>query len=248
VVLAEKPDREIVLGSVTQPWVAAPVFRSVPAAEFRDFGEPGYVKIAWTLRADPTDENRATFHTETRVCTTDTERAATVPQLLVVRGAGRRSDPDGDARPAAPRRREARHADGGIILVVRQGNDDPPSLVHQCRGPWAAVQIVPGVSYTGDWRLLLVVALIFGALNAALKPLLIILTLPFLVITLGLFTFVVNAFLLWMTSALSGALGLGFHVSGFGAAFLGALVVSGVSVLLSIFASHPEKRRATRDA
>ena len=113
---------------------------------------------------------------------------------------------------------------------------------------WTAVRIVPGVSFTGDWRLLLVVALVFGALNAALKPLLILLTLPFLVLTLGLFTLVVNAFLLWMTSALSGALGLGFHVSGFGAAFLGALVVSGVSVLLSIFASHPEKRRATRDA
>jgi len=113
---------------------------------------------------------------------------------------------------------------------------------------WTAVRIVPGVSFTGDWRLLLVVALVFGALNAALRPLLILLTLPFLVLTLGLFTLVVNAFLLWMTSALSGALGLGFHVSGFGAAFLGALVVSGVSVLLSIFASHPEKRRATRDA
>ena len=113
---------------------------------------------------------------------------------------------------------------------------------------WAAVQLVPGVSYLGDWPLLLAVALIFGALNAALKPLLIILTLPFLVITLGLFTFVVNAFLLWMTSALSGALGLGFHVSGFGAAFLGALVVSCVSLLLSIFAAHPDKRHATRDA
>lgn len=111
---------------------------------------------------------------------------------------------------------------------------------------WTAVRIVPGVSFTGDWRLLLVVALIFGALNAALKPLLIILTLPFLLVTLGLFTLVVNALLLWMTSALSGALGLGFHVSGFGAAFLGALVVSCVSVLLSIFAAQPDKGRATR--
>ena len=71
VVLAERPGREMVLGSVTQPWQAAPVFRSVPAAEFRDFSEPGYVKIAWTLRADPIDETHATFHTETRICTTD---------------------------------------------------------------------------------------------------------------------------------------------------------------------------------
>ena len=71
VVLAERPGREIVLGAVTQPWQASPVFRSVPAGEFRDFAEPGYVKIAWTLGADPIDGRRSTFHTETRAGTTD---------------------------------------------------------------------------------------------------------------------------------------------------------------------------------
>lgn len=71
VVLSEKAGREIVLGCVTQPWLANPVFRSVPAAEYLAFAEPGYVKIAWTLRADPVDEGHATFHTETRVSTTD---------------------------------------------------------------------------------------------------------------------------------------------------------------------------------
>ena len=71
VVLADDPGREVCLGSVTQPWEASPVFRAVPAEQFLDFAEPGYVKIAWTLRADPLDENRSTFHTETRVCTTD---------------------------------------------------------------------------------------------------------------------------------------------------------------------------------
>ena len=71
VVLAERPGREIVLGAVTQPWQASPVFRSVPAGEFRDFAEPGYVKIAWTLGADPIDATRSAFHTETRACTTD---------------------------------------------------------------------------------------------------------------------------------------------------------------------------------
>ena len=111
---------------------------------------------------------------------------------------------------------------------------------------WAAVQLVPGVSFTGDDRLLLVVSLIFGVLNACLKPLLMILTLPFLLITLGLFTFVLNAFLLWTTSAVSGAMGLGFHVTGFRAAFLGALVVSAVSILLSMFVSHagPDRVKA----
>ena len=113
---------------------------------------------------------------------------------------------------------------------------------------WAAVRLVPGVSFTGDGRLLLVVALIFGVLNACLKPLLFILTLPFLVLTLGLFTFVLNAFLLWTTSELSGALGLGFHVDGFWAAFLGALVVSAVSIVLSMFVSQPDPGRAKAKA
>ena len=71
VVLAERPGREIVFGSVTQPWQAAPVFRPIPAGEYLAFAEPGYVKIVWTLRADPIDDARSTFHTETRVCTTD---------------------------------------------------------------------------------------------------------------------------------------------------------------------------------
>lgn len=71
VVLAERAGREVVLGAVTQPWLAAPVFRSIPAGEFEAFAEPGYVKIVWTLQADPVDETHAVFHTETRVCTTD---------------------------------------------------------------------------------------------------------------------------------------------------------------------------------
>jgi len=113
---------------------------------------------------------------------------------------------------------------------------------------WVAVRLVPGVSFTGDTRLLLVVALIFGVLNTCLKPLLFILTLPFVLVTLGLFTFVLNALLLWMTSSLSGAMGLGFHVDGFLAAFLGALVVSAVSILLSMFVSQPDTRRLSESS
>jgi hypothetical protein len=71
VVLSEQPGCEIVFGAVTQPWVASPVFRSIPPQEFRDFNEPGFVKIAWTLGAAPVDDERSIFHTETRVCTTD---------------------------------------------------------------------------------------------------------------------------------------------------------------------------------
>lgn len=110
---------------------------------------------------------------------------------------------------------------------------------------WAAVRLVPGVSFSGDPLWLFAVALIFGTLNVSLKPLLILLTLPALVLTLGLFTLVVNAFLLWLTSVLSGAFGLGFHVTGFGAAFVGAVVVSCVSLLLSMFVSGSDKRHAS---
>ena len=100
---------------------------------------------------------------------------------------------------------------------------------------WVATRIVPGVSYQGDGLLLLVVALVFGVLNVAVKPILFVLTLPFWLVTLGLFTFVLNAFMLWLTGRLSAALGLGFQVNGFTAAFLGALVVTVVSLALSAF-------------
>ena len=70
-ILAETPDREIVLGAVTQPWMPNVVFRGVPPEEFRAFREPGYVKIVWNLRADPLGDAQSMFRTETRVMTTD---------------------------------------------------------------------------------------------------------------------------------------------------------------------------------
>jgi hypothetical protein len=76
VVLAERAGREIVLGAVTRPWDPEPVFRSVPAAEYAAFHEPGYVKILWTLRAEPLGDDDSMFHTETRVATTDPEARA----------------------------------------------------------------------------------------------------------------------------------------------------------------------------
>ena len=111
---------------------------------------------------------------------------------------------------------------------------------------WAATRLVPGISFDGDWRYLLVVALVFGVLNVCVRPILILLTLPLFLLTLGLFTLVLNALMLWLTSAVSDALGLGFHVAGFGAAFLGALVVTVVSFMLSLFVgSAVRERRAS---
>ena len=100
---------------------------------------------------------------------------------------------------------------------------------------WVATLIVSGVTFSGSFFTFLAVALVFGLLNALVRPVLRLLSCPFLILTLGLFTFVINAIILWLTSALSTKLDLGFHVSGFGAAFLGALVISIVSVLLSVF-------------
>jgi putative membrane protein len=111
---------------------------------------------------------------------------------------------------------------------------------------WAATQLVSGISYTGDWPMLFVVALVFGVLNLLVKPVLFFLTLPFFLITLGLFTLVLNAAMLWLTSALSEKLGLGFSVEGFRAAFLGGLVVSIVSFALSLFVKSGDEHRQVK--
>lgn len=70
-VLHETPGREIVVGAVTQPWLANVVFRGLSPEEFKAFHEPDFVKIAWTLRADPVGPAESIFRTETRVVTTD---------------------------------------------------------------------------------------------------------------------------------------------------------------------------------
>jgi putative membrane protein len=108
---------------------------------------------------------------------------------------------------------------------------------------WAAVRLVPGIRFTGSLPSLLGIALVFGVLNAIVRPVLILLSLPLLLLTLGLFTLVLNAFVLWLTSAFSAALGLGFEVRGFSAAFIGAIVVSVVSIVLSIFVRGETEKR-----
>ena len=72
-VLAEVPGRELVVGAITQPWLAQVVFRGLRPEQFKAFRDPGFVKIAWTLRADPTADGDSVFRTETRVVTTDAD-------------------------------------------------------------------------------------------------------------------------------------------------------------------------------
>jgi putative membrane protein len=99
---------------------------------------------------------------------------------------------------------------------------------------WVATQVVSGVSFDGGLLPMLGVALVFGVVNALLRPVAKILTFPIIIVTLGIFALVINGLMLWLTSSLSSALGLGFHVSGFWAAFWGAIVVSLVSLVLSM--------------
>ena len=100
---------------------------------------------------------------------------------------------------------------------------------------WAAIQLVDGIEHRGSWWSLLFVALVFGLLNASIKPLLKLLSLPIIILTLGLFLFVINALMLLMTGWVSGLFNLGFYVDGFWDAFLGGLIVTVVSLVLSIF-------------
>jgi putative membrane protein len=109
---------------------------------------------------------------------------------------------------------------------------------------YLATRFVDGVSYDGDIRFLLVVALVFGILNSIIRPILKLLTFPFLIVTLGLFIFVLNAFMLWLTSKVSDYFGWGFHVADFWAAFKGALVVTVVSFVLSLIVGGDSKRQA----
>lgn len=104
-----------------------------------------------------------------------------------------------------------------------------------------AVKIVPGIAYSGDWWGILLVGVIFGLVNAYIRPLIQIFALPLLVLSLGLFTFIINALMLGITSWLSLQFSLGFSVAGFKAAFLGALIVSFVSMTLTCM-MPPEKK------
>ena len=70
-VLAVDPDREVVVGAVTKPWEANVTFRALPPDQFAAFNEPGYVKIVWTLRAEPISATESVFRTETRAIATD---------------------------------------------------------------------------------------------------------------------------------------------------------------------------------
>jgi putative membrane protein len=98
---------------------------------------------------------------------------------------------------------------------------------------WAAVQVLDGLDFSGDPIQWLILALIFGLVNAIVKPVLKILTFPITIITLGLFLLVLNAAMLYLTSWLAAQIGLTFTIAGILDAILGAIVIAIVGMVLN---------------
>jgi putative membrane protein len=107
---------------------------------------------------------------------------------------------------------------------------------------FTAAYFVPGVRVEGGLGTLIVVALIFGLINALIRPVLLVLGCPLVILTLGLFTLVINTALFWLTSVVSQAFSLGFYIDGIGPAFWGALVATLMSVLLTLFVGDDKQR------
>ncbi|HSM71849.1 MAG TPA: phage holin family protein [Anaerolineales bacterium] len=103
-------------------------------------------------------------------------------------------------------------------------------------GLFLAVQIVPGINLEGDISSLLWLALIFGLVNALVRPALQLMTCALIILTLGLFTLVINTFLFWLTSVIGQSVGIALIINDpvWWNAFLGGLIVSIVSVVMTM--------------
>jgi putative membrane protein len=100
-------------------------------------------------------------------------------------------------------------------------------------GLYAAIAMVPGINPQSTNLLSIIwLALIFGLINALLRPLLAILTCPLIILTLGLFTLIINTLMFYLAGWIGKAFGVGFTVDGIWPAFLGAIVTSVVSIVL----------------
>lgn len=91
---------------------------------------------------------------------------------------------------------------------------------------WLAVRVIDGLSFEGSAWELVGIALILAVVNAVVRPVLKVLSFPFILVTLGAFLLVINAIMLWLTVWISGQLEIPFDSTGFGATFLGALVIT----------------------
>lgn len=115
---------------------------------------------------------------------------------------------------------------------------------------WAAITYVPGIDAEElTWPAILGLAFIFGLVNALVRPLIELLTCPLIILTLGLGTLLINTFLFWLTGLIGSRFDIGYTVDGFWPAFLGALVVTLVSLVLTLFLrdeTKPPRRERDR--
>jgi putative membrane protein len=110
---------------------------------------------------------------------------------------------------------------------------------------FAAVYFVPGITVDDPnaWTVFVIMALILGLVNALVRPFLKLLSCPLIILTLGLFVLVINGASFLLASRIAESLGVGFYVDGYWSAFLGAFIVSIVSVFFNIFLrDHREDR------
>ena len=97
----------------------------------------------------------------------------------------------------------------------------------------AAVKLVDGITFAGQWWKMIIIGAVFGIVNSLIKPVVTFFTFPLIILTLGLFTLIVNTLMLIITVGLSEPLSLGLQINGFWSAFKGAVIISIVSLLLS---------------
>ena len=102
----------------------------------------------------------------------------------------------------------------------------------------AAVWLVPGIELRGPWWAPAVVALLFGLINTGVRPLLLLVALPFVIVTLGLFMLIINGLMLYLTSWLAQGFNIDFTIRSLGAAVLGAIVISLVGTVLRLLSSE----------
>lgn len=103
---------------------------------------------------------------------------------------------------------------------------------------WCAARFIDGIRYTGSWQGLVGLALVFGIINTLIRPVLSFFSFPIQLITLGLFTLVLNALMLMLTAWIAVRFDIPFTVRGFFPALLGAIVISLVSVVLGAVLSR----------
>ena len=105
---------------------------------------------------------------------------------------------------------------------------------------WVAASLIPGINFPDNIQNIVIVTLIYGVINLLIKPIVKFFTCPFYVLTLGLFTFIVNALLLMLTSVVAPTAGAVYDVDGFTPALIGSVIVTLVSVILGFILVRDE--------